>query len=51
VPVVATAFGFSVLTPSQWLMAFAAGAGLLPVFQLTKVGLNLKTTKPQGVEP
>jgi Ca2+-transporting ATPase len=49
VPVVASAFGFALLAPSQWLMAFAAGAALLPVFQLTKAGLNLKTTKPQGV--
>jgi Ca2+-transporting ATPase len=42
VPVVASAFGFAQLAPSQWLMAFAAGAALLPVFQLTKAGLNLK---------
>jgi Ca2+-transporting ATPase len=42
VPAVATAFGFALLAPSQWLMAFAGGAALLPVFQLTKVMLNLK---------
>jgi Ca2+-transporting ATPase len=41
VPAVASAFGFALLAPSQWLMAFAAGAALLPVFQLTKAGLNL----------
>ena len=42
VPAVATAFGFAILNPSQWLMAFVAGAVLLPAFQLTKAGLNLK---------
>jgi Ca2+-transporting ATPase len=42
VPAMAGAFGFALLAPSQWLMAFAAGAALLPVFQLTKVTLNLK---------
>jgi hypothetical protein len=42
VPAVVTAFGFALLAPSQWLMAFAAGVALLPVFQLTKVGLSLK---------
>jgi Ca2+-transporting ATPase len=42
VPIVANAFGFALLAPSQWLMAFAAGVGLLPVFQLTKFGLSLK---------
>jgi Ca2+-transporting ATPase len=41
VPAVASAFGFALLAPGQWLMAFAAGAALLPVFQLTKAGLNL----------
>jgi Ca2+-transporting ATPase len=44
VPAVAAAFGFALLAPSQWLMAFAAGAALLPVFQLTKVGLNVNAT-------
>ncbi len=48
VPAVATAFGFALLAPSQWLMAFAAGAAMLPVFQLTKTVLNLKATS-QGV--
>jgi Ca2+-transporting ATPase len=42
VPVFASAFGFAQLVPSQWLMAFAAGAALLPVFQLTKLALKLK---------
>jgi len=41
VPAVATAFGFALLPPGQWLMAFAAGAALLPVFQMTKAGLSL----------
>jgi Ca2+-transporting ATPase len=49
IPVLATAFGFALLAPSQWLMAFAVGAALLPVFQLTKEVLKLKRTKPQGV--
>ncbi len=48
VPAVSTAFGFALLAPSQWLMAFAAGAAILPVFQLTKAGLSLKKTSMSG---
>jgi Ca2+-transporting ATPase len=48
VPAVASAFGFALLAPSQWLMAFAAGLALLPVFQLTKVGLKLKQQSPKA---
>jgi Ca2+-transporting ATPase len=48
VPAVANAFGFALLAPSQWLMAFAAGAALLPVFQLTKAGLKLKQQSPKA---
>ena len=44
VPAVTTAFGFALLAPSQWLMAFAAGVAMLPVFQLTKEVLSLKKT-------
>jgi Ca2+-transporting ATPase len=51
VPAVASAFGFALLAPSQWLMAFAAGAALLPVFQLTKAGLNLKKQSLKGLNP
>ena len=40
-PSVATAFGFALLAPSHWLMAFIAGAVMLLVFQLTKTVLNL----------
>ena len=47
VPVVASAFGFTLLAPSQWLMAFVAGASMLPVFQLTKLALNLKQQSPK----
>jgi Ca2+-transporting ATPase len=40
-PSAATAFGFALLAPSHWLMAFIAGAVMLLVFQLTKTVLNL----------
>ena len=48
VPSVASAFGFALLAPSQWLTAFAAGAALLPVFQLTKTVLKLKQQSPKA---
>jgi Ca2+-transporting ATPase len=48
VPTFAGAFGFALLAPGQWLLAFAAGLALLPVFELTKLGLNRAASVQQS---